>query len=170
MDERLLAPCARALLDGWTGPVHGYVHAGVPCRAICTGDTTDDGRILLSTEKGDALELPADLSLDLSLAECRDRVVRALVATYRPKRSACTAPDWFWSDGGYDDPSVPEWTLSQGADLLRWYAPGAARIIHEVSVPALGALDPGDDARLPDGSRLVDALALAAVWREVSRG
>lgn len=35
-------------------------------------------------------------------------------------------------------------------------------------------LDPHDDTRLPDGSRRVDALALAAVWRavagEVTRG
>lgn len=41
----------------------------------------------------------------------------------------------------------------------RWVRPDA--------VPALDALDPSDDARLPDGSRLVDALALAAVARHV---
>ena len=38
------------------------------------------------------------------------------------------------------------------------------------AVPALADIDPHDDTRLPDGSRLVDALALAIVAREVLRG
>lgn len=36
-----------------------------------------------------------------------------------------------------------------------------------VRLPALAEIDPHDDTRLPDGSRLVDALALAAVCRAV---
>ncbi len=169
MDERLLVTCTRALLEGWCGPVHGLVFDGVPVRAVCIGDFDADGDVYLWTEVGDVEVPPGELSLDLSRAECRDRVVRALVATYRPARSACTAPDWYWCDDGNDAPPEPEWTLNQGADLLRWYVPGPARSDHEVSVPALGAVDPGDGARLPDGSCLADALALAAVWREVSR-
>ncbi len=169
-DDRLLIPCTRALLEGWTGPVHGYVSGGLPTRAVCIGDFDANGDVYLWTEVGSDPVPPSSLSLDLSRAECRDRVARVLVATYRPARSACTAPDWYWCDDGDDGPQAePEWTLNQGADLLRWYVPGPARSDHEVSVPALGAVDPGDGARLPDGSRIVDALALAAVWREVSR-
>jgi hypothetical protein len=39
---------------------------------------------------------------------------------------------------------------------------------HRVIASRAPHLDPTDDTRLPDGSRLVDALALAAVAREVT--
>jgi hypothetical protein len=146
------------------------VSRGRAVPAVAIGDITDDGRAMLWTATGLWLVHPSEASLDLSRAECRDRVARAIAAIYRPARAACTAPDWYWCDDGVDASRLdPEWMLSQGVDLLRWYVPGPARSSHEVSVPALGALDPGDGARLSDGSRLVDALALAAVWREVSR-
>ncbi|MCA9566943.1 MAG: hypothetical protein KC656_03835 [Myxococcales bacterium] len=40
----------------------------------------------------------------------------------------------------------------------------------DLFVPATADLDPHDETRLPDGSRRVDALAMAAVWRAVSHG
>lgn len=86
------------------------------------------------------------LTLDLSRAECRDRVVRVLGGT-----------DWVYV------PSVVGWRLwldRQPSDR------GEGRY-YPASGPALAGLDPTDDTRLPDGSRLVDALALAAVARHV---
>lgn len=80
MDDRLLAPCTADLLSGWVGPVHGYVWDGIPVLAVCVGVIEDDGRVLLWSEAGDAKVRPSDLSLDLSLAECRDRVARALAS------------------------------------------------------------------------------------------
>lgn len=82
MDDRLLAPCTRSLLEGWTGPVHGLVSRGLPVRAVCIGDFTDDGRVMLWTDVGDWLARPGDLCLDLPLAECRDRVVRVAHARF----------------------------------------------------------------------------------------
>jgi len=170
VDERLLVTCTRALLEGWCGPVHGLVHNGVPVRAVSIGDFTGDGRAMLWTDVGDWLMFPGDLSLDLSRAECRDRVLRvlALAAMGARARAGTAAPDWYWCDD-VDGTDVPEWTPSQGGDLLRWYLPTAPASDHEVHVPSLAVLNPNDDTRLPDGGRLVDALALAAVWREVSR-
>lgn len=40
----------------------------------------------------------------------------------------------------------------------------------DLFVPATADLDPHDDTRLTDGSRRVDALALAAAWRAVPHG
>ena len=77
MDERLLAPCTADLLRGWTGPVHGYLHLGIPTRAVSIGEITDSGKVRLWTQTGDDAVPPSDLSLDLSLAECRDRVDRS---------------------------------------------------------------------------------------------
>lgn len=74
MDERLLAPCTLALLEGWTGPVHDGEDWPMP--AVCIGHFTEAGLVFLWTDGGDRMARPSDLSLDLSLAECRDRVCR----------------------------------------------------------------------------------------------
>lgn len=45
----------------------------------------------------------------------------------------------------------------------RFVRPGDGGLLGDVEVAALSHLDPTDDTRLPDGSRVVDALALKAV-------
>jgi hypothetical protein len=139
--ERLLITCTRPLLEGWTGPVHGYVHRGIPTLAVSIGDFTPEGLAILWTQMGDGYASPSSLSLDLSRAECRDRHDR-IVTPMVESRS-----------------DIAEVRARALRTLLTWHG-----------------LDPdGDDdppmaeVLLPDGSRLVDALALAAVWREVSR-
>ncbi len=162
MDERLLVTCTRGLLENWTGPVHGLVQMGVPARAVCTGDFDDRGRVYLWTDGGDASVRPDEVSLDLSRAECRDRVVRVLAS----RVPGCNR---------VGEPHVVQ--LPRGMSRLYFGAHGVALSVQWSSdpalsdwhVPALAALDPNDDTRLADASRLVDALALAAVWREVSR-
>jgi hypothetical protein len=156
VDERLLVTCTRKLLEGWTGPVHGLVHNGVPVRAVSIGDFSGDGRAMLWTDVGDWLMFPGDLSLDLSRAECRDRVLRAAVQRVandgapRPYLQcptfSCCGPAW-----------ILDTDSSSHTTPFKWYDSADLQI------------DPNDNTRLPDGSRLVDALALAAVWREVSR-
>lgn len=143
MDDRLLAPCTADLLRGWTGPVHGYVHRGIPTRAVSIGEF-GGGMVMLWAETGDAVVRPADLSLDLSLAECRDRVVR--VVAQHLANDGAPRPYLRCLDADSARQTAP----------AEWYDSADLR------------LDPNDDTRLPDGSRLVDALALAAVWREVS--
>ena len=104
------------------------------------------------------------VSLDTSRAEVRDRVARVLAGVVLRARGGlvdvCTAHVWEWS------PAMEprRWLLSSNGGGRGWehFTPR--------SVPALAALDPTADTRLADASRLVDALALAAVAREVIRG
>lgn len=177
MDERLLAPCTRALLEGWTGPVHGYLtlapptggsgyaHNGIPARAVSIGEFDPlYGRAMLWTQAFPGLASVEDLSLDLSIAECRDRVARVLATLLggRPTDTS-VAPCWACGmsaqrrearRGARED----GWTLYTGAQEW-WFG----------SIPGkpTSALDSNDDTRLSDGSRLVDALALASVWRHL---
>lgn len=172
MDDRLLVPATHSLLDGWCGPVRTPKGAEVSIGRVDIEDGPF-GPVLaaLTVRLSDGVEHWLDLrniALDLSRAECRDRVARVLAAQLRGDRvPTAIAPEWtphlrtrsaagglgHVNDGGW-------WHL--------WI--GGYRRFDAGAIDALSALDPHDDARLPDGSRLVDALALAAVAREVLRG
>lgn len=172
-DERLLAPCTRALLEGWTGPVH--ITQIRPAPAVCIGEFRADGLVHLWAETGDAVVRPESLSLDLSRTECRDRVARVLAGLLlRGIPPNGDGFSWRADFGGWQLRSHnANWWAGFGADTSRWFGAdeGNRTGRHPSrSVPTLRTLDPHDDTRLPDGSRLVEALALAAVWREVSRG
>lgn len=151
-DPRLLVPATPALLDGWCGPVW-WSH-----RTIALAGVNDGELWGLCWDTGAFRTVPiAEVHLDLSRAECRDRVARVLappgLGAIAPRlvcEAAHTGGIWLVfldEEGGSvmlgdDRPARWPWPV----DLDR---------------------HPTDDTELPDGSRLVDALALAAVAREV---
>lgn len=144
---RLLLSATQALLEGWFGPV---VVDGAEWMSLggCHGDEdgffrVHDGLVGLTYME------PERVFLDLSRAECRDRVVRVLGGTDWVYVASAVGW-WLWLDRQPSD-------RGEG----RYYP---------ASGPALAGLDPNDDTRLPDGSRLVDALALAAVARHILGG
>lgn len=138
-DERLLLPATRALLKEWCGPV--VVRGLSPFYdgpAVLLGPDTrepseraGDWSVYLEDGCEVASVSPDEIRLDLSRAECRDRVVRVVHHT-----------------------------------MVR-FTPTLPEDYSERMLPSLATLDPDDDTRLPDGSRLVDALSLALVARHV---
>lgn len=164
-DPRLLLSATRALLEGWCGP------GGLDGRLVLVDG---DGELVVLLDGAwifyNAAYLPVvfdedmrpmgELTLDLSRAECRDRVARVVAAGRWPMQVQSTALRW-----GTRIPEERAWVLG-GA----WVYTSCVEEPDEVLVPALADLDPTDDTRLPDGSRLVDALALAAVARHVLGG
>lgn len=175
-DDRLLIPATRALLDGWCGPVE------YECALGWLPGVWDHGLGCVLTERGPQevscachrWALEAHVRLDASRAEVRDRVVRVVAETLADPARDIVAPQF----EPQQDPDVrepvylAEWVILWGSTLVRWFV--ARRAADDgnavVELPALAALDPNDDTRLPDRSRLVDALALVAVAREVLRG
>ncbi len=157
-DPRLLLLATAALLEGWFGPV---VLPDRVVHGVIVGHGWDD---LVYVWAGGSVEgyRALDLLLNLSRAEVRDRVARVVAG-------------WRWRvdlDGGSvswgHQPVEHErhrWTLESNRGVME-FRPSWARK-HEGNIPALADLDPSSDTRLPDGSRLVDALALGAVVRVV---
>jgi hypothetical protein len=170
MDERLLIPATPELLDGWCGPVVVEHSSG---RWLWDGEdeclVDADGELHTPDMYGDRDGVvlgvgTADvraLMLDLARAECRDRVARVLADAAVGPGGHTSGSEWGCQWGRHGGGS---WLLNGVGDLRFADEPGSDDAIH---VPALADLDPNDDTRLPDGSRLVDALALAAVAREV---
>ena len=158
MRSDLLTPATAELLAGWCGPV---VFDGT------TAVVVDDGTVTVPGWGWQPLHEHAPrLSLDLSRAECRDWAARVL-AKRVGVRVGTAAPRW---EGAHDG-----WRLcgeeSYTGNLRLFTADmrgrtGGRLLVH---VPALDALDPSDDTRLPDGSRHVDALALR-LCLEATRG
>lgn len=153
-DGRLLVPATQALLDDWCGPV---LVDGLP-------SITNLGEVLWrGPGQGEPRwwywENPDRVELDLRFAECRDRVCRVLIASRRPVMRA--------HHGARFRPGVTRgiWVLHGDQSESETFA--ASGLGSWTGVPALADLDPTDDTRLPDGSRLVDALALAAITREL---
>lgn len=98
---------------------------------------------------------PANWSVDLSDAATRDRCARYLAQRVGVGVGS-TAPNW-----GPDTFRPRRWWLVGPDDGYIWHGDGG----DEDFVRALADLDPTDDRRLSDGSRWVDAAALAAVLR-----
>ena len=137
MTDDLLLKATHELLDGWCGPVmwRGLL---VHCKGTVVGD-----EVWVCDHRGQFLVSLADLHLDLSRAECRDRVARVV------RRHEPYGLTWLPGDGG-----------------VHWMVRAVSR---SEWLDAAG-LDPNDDTRLPDGSRLVDAQALLVVAKEVLYG
>ena len=157
MTADLLLPVAACpgILDGWCGPVVVETQGTGWREAAVVGDyiVLFSGRGQAYVEVAGAAADP-HICLDLSRAECRDRVAR-----------------WLAPDAG----APPGWTLYNGVGgtwFGGWASPADAGAWAKrvPIVPALARLDPNDDTRLPDGSRRVDALALRAVAVEAGRG
>lgn len=155
MDSRLLVPASTALLDGWCGPV--VLHR----TRLVSVDVDDDGYALVWPQ-GQWISCDV-LFLNLSQAEARDRVARVLAARFGVPTAHGVMVRFEWESDDDDQPSANLNIIGLGAEFSSHYwTPCGVR--------ALAGIDPDDDTRLPDGSRLVDALALAAVAREVPRG
>ena len=173
MDD-LLIPATAELLDDWFGPVvyldcaYPWVIRHVRDGAYVVQGTGDGTRGSGGGGYDSGADLD-DLRLDLSRAECRDRVARVLAQNINKApmsagiRQGATAPDAafrFPKSGGSFTLAGAQEGNGGGGPSMTWLACVG-------SCDGLVGLDPLDDARLPDGSRRVDALALAAVWRSL---
>lgn len=161
-DPRLLLPATRELLEGWCGPglldnEPVLVDGDNGCVIRLDGTPLDYDTSYLPVVFDAYMRSRGTLRLDLSRAECRDRVARVVAAGRWPMQVQSTALRW-----GTRIPEERAWVLG-GA----WVYTSCVEEPDEVLVTALADLDPTDDTRLSDGSRLVDALALAAVARQV---
>lgn len=152
-DPRLLVSATQELLDDWCGPV---LVDGLPSIAnlgevLWRGPSQAEPRWWYWKN-------PDRVDLDLRFAECRDRVCRGLIASRRPVMRA--------HHGARFRPGVTRgvWVLHGDQSESETFA--ASGRGGWTCVPGLADLDPSDDTRLSDGSRLVDALALAAVARD----
>jgi hypothetical protein len=183
-DPRQLIPATPRLLAEWCGPVLaesqglGWVESVVLDGYVV--HVSDHGRAFVGPVDADTLP---HIRLDLARAEAADRAGRVLAeavglvaATERIQVPVC---GYTW-----ESPMGEQgWQL--GTWNCNFYAWFAARVPDYVranlarrhgdsvpclDVPTLADLDDADSARLPDGARLVDRLALAAVVREVVRG
>jgi hypothetical protein len=168
MSDPLLIPASPALLDGWVGPVLVDDGSGdlLPCVHLGVAHEWEGWVALgeLGTRPGqpvvDALQRPiSDVFLDLRRAEVRDRCARVVAPLVFDDLdaedvilSACGGPGQFAVSPMFGM-GISICTVKVGD---RWR--GREECDH---------LDPMDDTRLPDGSRRVDALALAAVVRQV---
>lgn len=170
MSDPLLIAATSELLEGWSGPVVVVdgdhllecVHLGVAHGRdgwVALGELA----IRPGAPVVDALQRPiGDVRIDMRRAEVRDRVARVLTAA---EERPC----------GWNDALVEHAWQCDGFDLV-WDEGRERRGLHgdlkvsEAATQALVALDWEADDDLADGSRRVDALALAVVWREVCGG
>lgn len=160
----LLVPATADLLRGWTGPV---VFGGWPVALAGIGIVRATGSVApteeaygLCMETGAYRTAPvAEVTLDLARDEAADRCARVVAE----RVGIPSTPTWFWHS------AMGGWLLGTGRPpTCRLFGGKGSGYDH--IVPALAALNPNDDTRLPSGARLVDRLALAAVVREVCGG
>ncbi len=155
------------VLDRWVGPV--VLTLDPPYPAVLVGRENGGGYVhpgpppmwQIAIDGGPVIITPTtDLALNLSRAECRDRVARWVAGRVSPPQRVTEGVRWR-QIGTVADRAA--WSLtSDGGDQTQF---GAER--GWIRVPALAALSPSDPARLPDGCRRVDAEALAVVARFV---
>lgn len=168
-DPRLLVPLAD--LDGFD-PVGLYVlirTPGASDRRTLMGDYSPN--VCHVHERGvgvtvwldlDETECPSIL-LDFSNASTRDRYLRWLADEVGLKLGS-GAPMWeSHYDSGWSDKSTDGWHLSTSMweDGNEYDAP--------VWLASMLGLDPRDNSLLPDGSKLVDAIALAESRRHLDK-
>lgn len=150
-DPRLLVQATAELLDGWCGPV---VVDGMLSIA-------NDCEVFHPDRKTWWYFSNWTVNLDLSRAECRDQIDRAIVAALgmppgmKPEFTA-DEDGWSMLVGDLRDPA--------DGQMAVWDRDGRAAGCCKVDAPGLAGIDPLDRTLLPDGSRLVDALARAAIW------
>ena len=169
--SELLLQATPELLDGWRGPaaycdgsscvvVESPTNAGQPFPTTLVWDRPS-GRHPKGVTRWGRTE---NVYLDLARAECRDRVARVIAEHHFggiDDLLMTTAPRWFcrWLH------TEPTWDIE--AEAIEHEADGKRSGTSSEQAFILPNLDPTDDTRLPDGSRLVDARALLAVAREV---
>ncbi len=163
-DARLLIPLAELPgLDPVGLVVHSRSYGELMCLGWCYDAPDRNIRVVRNAGPwprgwGLVSAWHGEYALDLSDAATRDRCLRWLAGRVElPK--GCGAPTWKWHS------ALRCWLLSDGDGHCHTFARDWLYVEHHV--PTLADLDPTDDTRLSDGSRLVDALALAAVLRHV---
>jgi len=130
-------------------------------RWLVAGDGGHKGVDLIGWGLSDVAPMPrAIVALDLADASTRDRVAR-WAARRVGLEVGSTAPAWFHC--GYSVWALAAHLVSRRFSPTRLpeSAPQVVGVNHQL--PSLWSVDPTDDTRLPDGSRLVDAVALARV-------
>jgi hypothetical protein len=148
-----LIPATRALLTGWRGPVV-VVDFESPFEAVCLDWPVSADAVILVSVSSTPTPFAVDirhLRLDISRAECRDRVTRCMFGAPGIVRL-------FRSASGVASLRGPLGIEMACSD------PFAALAFSVPHVPALADLDPSNDTRLLDGSRWVDAAALTLCW------
>lgn len=163
--KALLLKATPELLEGWCGP--GKVVWGDGLVEDCVIRTIDGDPHFWTEEvcdwwrASDTDIMRFAIHLDLARAECRDRVARVVAA----RVGAIPGERFFHYRDGC-------WRFERGFSFCADRSPEQWRIPFTVDlvVVALATLDPHDDTRLSDGSRLVDALALHAAATEVLHG
>lgn len=152
-------PCRGLLLY----PMEGSVHDG-PLLAETDIRPDDMGRPVVRVCGG--MRLTEFWAVDLSDGATRDRCARWLAGRVGLGVGS-TAPRWepVWTPA-----TDRAWYLGGRGGTIDWFAGPSYPLTHTTSrapvpVSALDDLDPSDDRRIPDGSRWVDAAALAAVLR-----
>ena len=128
----------------------------------------DGDAVLVYVERLHAIAVFSADALEMDLA---DATGRAHVAWWLGAQFGLSLPPlaWWWSapraGGLFVVGDTNEGRAEFGPPSDSPLSPG-----WWVLVPALAHLDPTDDTRLPDGSRLVDALALKAVVEHLVAG
>lgn len=159
-EDRIFLPATVAILEGWCGPARFSDHQAL-CVVLAVGIGTHDRPWveLFHTGRCEAFRTSlGTVSLDLSRTEVRDRVLRVVSMPEEAHFGTGGANTIGWKPMSHEKGWVLEVNDPYGHARLNF---GLDR------VPALADLDPNDDTCLPDGSRLVDALALGEVARVV---
>lgn len=104
--------------------------------------------------------------IDLADSATRDRVVRWVAGRLGLTLGSSTAPEWFGRRGAWE---LNPGTGSPDIEVVFVRPVGSYSGAYGPIVPTLAELDCDDDARLPDGSRAVDARALLLVAQWLGR-
>lgn len=179
-DPPLYLRAAPALLQGWCGPLHHERFGAI----TATGRTDEDGMWQCLSSLVDNVEpyTPEELFFDLSQAGCRDHVARLLLQSVKHRHGrtsklhpvvwvgparAVLLPHRFSEEGregsvrldGFcatcDDERDRDGHTYIHQDWLLEYRDGTYQ-----GSDRFWDLDPTDDRKLADGTRLMDAMAL----------
>lgn len=140
----------------WTG--YNCADPTTSERALLVGRSERFDKPLVVAQEG--IHLRERVALDFADPATRDRAARWL-GRRRSLVSTSTSGRWeCWVHRGRF------WALAVETGKATYR--GVTMASFDTSnVPTLAALDPHDEAKLPDGSRVVDALALATVCRSL---
>lgn len=165
--EDLLYQATPAVLHKWCGSVLVPPYRDGPgwTPAVLVDADPDEPDLWNVLRPGSGLQqwMTSNVRLDMSRRECRDRVAEVAARATWPDAdfAMTTAPRWFchWTH------DLPFWTLS--IDIIQEGHRGARSGSCVQVEHCVAGLDPADNERLSDGSRVVDALALMDFARAV---
>ena len=121
-------------------------------------DEPDDYELIAINDAFDDA-LPEREYVSTADARTRDALARWVAERVNVSIGCTIAPGFYWWDHDLSEGEEPAWILQSIEPEARGY--------HGWTRARVLGLDPTDDRLLPDGSRWVDAAALAAVVRHV---